>query len=632
MNQDTDIRELLFYDLNSVEKPARYTGGEYGAIKKDPDQVTAEVTLAYPDVYEVGMSHLGSHILYHEINRREDALAERVYLPWPDMEKVLRRRELALYGLESGRPVRFFDILGITLQYELTYTGVLNLLSLSGIPLTTQERREAFREGRTFPLVVAGGPGAFNPEPLWEYLDVVALGDGELLVHDLLDELVDLKGNAPGPLPREALLERLAEKEGFYLPWRYSVRYRASGTVEAVEAQEGLPARVRRRVAPDLDRISFPTRPPVPFVDVVHDRAVVEVFRGCTRGCRFCQAGMVYRPVRERSEDVVVDLARETVDRTGHSEVSLVSLSSCDYTSLPEAMERLRPELAAGGVGLSLPSLRVDTFSVETARSLGQVRRSGLTLAPEAGTQRLRDVINKNVSATDFHQTVATAFEAGWDTLKLYFMIGLPTETEEDIDGIVDMVKECFSLYRRHGPRKGRPLKVNVSLAGFVPKPHTPFQWVGQEPPELLRSRASRVQRALGPLNTKVSYTDPLASRLEAVFARGDRRLSGALATAFGKGARFDAWTEHFSPRLWDEAFRENGIDAGFYAHRTRDKTEVFPWDHIDAGVDRGFLCREYERALEGSPTPDCRWEGCPGCGACRPGELENRLGRRETR
>lgn len=626
MNQDTDVRDQVFFDLNQVQKPARYTGGEYGVVRKDPGRVRARIALAYPDVYEVGMSHLGSHILYHQVNRRPEAQAERVYLPWPDMEKILRDKGIPLYSLENGLPVSGFDILGITLQYELTYSGVLRLLDLSGIPLTFSQREERAARGEAFPLVVVGGPGAFNPEPLAEFVDVVALGDGEVLVGDLVDQLLQLDPEA-GPLERRrALLEGLSARDGFYLPSGYTVSYGPGGTVESVEAVGGAPDKVTRRVASHLKSDDYPVCPPVPYIDVVHDRGMVELFRGCTRGCRFCQAGMVYRPVRERPAQETVRLAEETARRTGYDEVSLVSLSSCDYTALPQVVDELRPRLAAGGVGLSLPSLRVDSFSVELAQNLGQVRRTGLTLAPEAGTQRLRDIINKNVSHEEFQRALVSAFAAGWDTVKLYFMIGLPGESDSDIEGIADMVKECFSLYETATSGKRRPLKVNVSLAGFVPKPHTPFQWVAQAPPEVLEQRARRVQRSLSGFRVKVSYTDPRASLLEAVFSRGDRRLGPVLLEAFRRGARFDAWTEHFSFSTWEAAFKQQEVDMSFYAHRERTPDEVLPWEHIDAGVKKEFLYREYQRALEGRSSTDCRWGSCPDCGACLLPDLEMRL------
>jgi radical SAM family uncharacterized protein len=591
--------------LESVEKPARYLGTEWNAVRKQHDRVEILFALAFPDAYEVGMSHLGSKILYHLLNQREDTAGERVYAPWVDMEARMREKGIPLFALESWRPVREFDFLGFSLQYELNYTNVLNMLDLAGIPLRPHERRECD------PLVIAGGPCAFNAEALAEFFDFMVLGEGEEVLGEILDLYRDWK-RAGKPGGRGEFLHRVVHVPGVYVPSFYHVEYLPDGRVRRVVAREGAPARVRKRVLPSLDRVSYPVRPPVPYLDVIHDRIMVEVFRGCSRGCRFCHAGMIYRPVRERSARTVVGLAEELVRSTGYDQISLSSLASADYSAIVQVVRELAERFGPLGIGVSLPSLRMDSFSVDVAREAGRVHRAGLTFAPEAGTQRLRDVINKNLTDAEIMAAVDAAVEAGWDSLKLYFMVGLPTEAEEDLEGIADLVD---SISRRRSD--GKRLRLSVSLSPFVPKAHTPFQWEAQDSVQVLEEKFRHLRRRLRIPGVNLSWHDPRMSLVEAVFSRGDRRLGRVLERAWRSGGRFDSWTEFWDYGRWQDAFGWEGLDAAFYANRRRDRDEVFPWDHLDTGVDREFLWEEREKAYRGETTPDCRWDACPGCGVC---------------
>lgn len=609
-----DIEPLLA----RVQKPARYVGGEWNAVYKDWDKARVRMAFAFPDVYEVGMSYLGLQILYHLVNRREDALMERVFAPWVDMEEEMRRRGIPLFTLESRRPVRDFDILAFTLQYELTFTNILNMLDLAGIPLRSQER------GPQHPLVMAGGPCAFNPEPLADFVDLFVIGEGEEVLGELLDLYLELGGRQGD---RQLFLRRAASIPGVYVPSFYRVLYRDDGAVSRVEpVEEGIPPRVTKRVVRRFDSAPFPTRPVVPYLGVVHDRGMLEVQRGCTRGCRFCQAGMIYRPVREKSLETLLRQAAELVERTGYDELSLVSLSTADYSGIQELVRSLLDRFENLGVSISLPSLRVDAFSVDLAREVQRVRRSTLTFAPEAGTQRLRDVINKGVTEEDLLCAASAAFSAGWTALKLYFMIGLPTETDEDLGGIVTLSRRVLARGRELGVPPKR-LKVTVSVSSFVPKSHTPFQWEPQvEMAELVR-RQKYLRGKLKEKGLEFHWHNVEASFLEAVLARGDRRLGRALEEAWRLGCKFDGWSELFNFSRWQKAFERAGLDPAFYAYRRFRYEDVLPWDHIDAGVSREYLVREHQRALAGLTTPDCRGGRCPGCGLCPTLEVEPEIG-----
>jgi len=596
--------------LGQVGKPVRYMGNEYNMVVKDPSEVLINFAFAFPDVYEVGMSHLGMKILYHLINEREDTYCQRVFAPWVDMEQKMRENRIPLFALETGEPVAGFDFIGFTLQYEMSYTNVINMLDLAGIPLMRRER------GKGHPFVIAGGPCAYNAEPLADFLDLVVMGEGEEVINQLLDEYAEWKKQGAD---RQDFLARAAGIKGVYIPGFYDVDYNHDGTICSVKPNRpGVPSVVQKRIVRDLEKAYYPEAMIVPYMNIVHDRITLEVFRGCTRGCRFCQAGMIYRPVRERSASRLMDLARELVKNTGYEEISLSSLSTSDYSQLEELVKQFMDEFQSRRVSFALPSLRIDSFTREFIEEMKKVRKAGLTFAPEAGTQRLRDVINKGVTEEDLINSVTQAFELGWDTVKLYFMIGLPTETEQDLEGIGDLaakVRECYMNLNRG--RKSRRLKITVSTSSFVPKPFTPFQWVAQDSVELLAQKQEFLREKLRIKGVTYDWHDPELSFLEAVFARGDRRLGKVLLEAWKRGCKFDGWAECFNYSAWLEAFRASGIEPEFYANRPRDKEEVLPWAHIDMGVTTAFLRREYEKALRGELTPDCRGV-CHGCGINR--------------
>ncbi len=599
--------------LPQVSKPTRYLGTEWNAIKKDHRQVDVSFALAFPDVYEVGMSHLGSKILYHIINKRQDAVAERVFAPWPDMEAKLREISLPLFGLETGTHLADFDMIGFSLQYELTYTNILNMLALGNIPLYQSER------GLGDPFVIAGGPCAFNAEPLTDFLDLVVLGEGEEVIGELLTLLKEWKQEGSGN--RREFLCSAAQIPGVYVPSLYRIDYGGDGIIVNVEPVVGpIPPKVEKRIVADLDKAEFPTSPIVPYMGIVHDRALLELFRGCARGCRFCQAGMIYRPVRERSLGRILSQAEELLLSTGYPELSLTSLSSSDYTWIKELIGQLKEDYGETGLRVSLPSLRVDSFSVNLARETEGLRRSSLTLAPEAGSQRLRNVINKNISEEDIAEAVNSAVASGWNAFKLYFMIGLPTEVDEDIVEIARVAEQVAKTRAARGARKVR--RVSISIANFVPKPHTPFQWEPQVGEGELRRRQEVIRRGVRDKRIIINTHDPDSSLLEGLFSRGDRRLARLLVAAWRLGCRFDGWREHFNKKKWKDAFALTGIDPAFYTRRRRHFAEILPWDHTSPGVDKDFLQREYQRALAGKTTPDCSFDSCSQCGVCPALEL----------
>lgn len=593
--------------LLQVQKPGRYVGGEINSVIKNADEVDIRFAFCFPDVYEVGMSHLGMKILYSQFNQEPYIWCERVFAPWVDMEEQMRKNDIKLYGLESGDAITNFDFIGFTLQYELSFTNVLNMLDLAGIPLRSSERTGLGQ------IVVAGGPCACNPEPIADFIDIFFIGEGEEVDLEVLKLYREYKKQNR---TREAFLRAAAKIEGVYVPSLYTVSYNKDGTVAAVTPQEGAPAIVKKRIIMDLDTLFFPKDFVVPFIEIVHDRAVAEIFRGCIRGCRFCQAGFIYRPVREKSPAVIDKQCRDLCQNTGYDEVSLSSLSSSDYTKITSLLNEMLTWSDKEKVSISLPSLRVDGFSDELMSKLKTIRKSGLTFAPEAGTQRLRNVINKNVTEEELLKTCNTAFDGGWTTVKLYFMLGLPTETLEDVAGIADLGQKVVNAYYANPNKpKGRAVKVTVSASSFVPKPFTPFQWEAQDTIEQLHEKQSHLRSSITTKKINCNWHDADTSFLEAVFARGDRRLCRVLELAQKRGCHFDGWTDFFRLSVWNTLFEECGIDPAFYANRKRDFDEVLPWDHIDYGISKSFLIDECKRAYESAATPNCR-EQCSHCGA----------------
>ena len=604
-----NLEKILFEKiLNKVQKPGRYIGKEFNEIvkKEGKKHSIINMALAFPDLYEIGMSYLGFKILYELINQRKDAFCERVFSPAVDMESLLRENNLPIFSLETFRPLKEFNIVGFTIQHELCFTNILNLLELGNIPLKSQERKE------NDPLIIAGGPGAFNPEPLSDFIDLFVIGEGEEIIHEIIDVYKAWKEEKKN---RKKLLERLSLIKGIYVPSYYQVNYFKNGTIRSVvPKKEKYPTVIQKRIISDFDKVYFPVSPIVPNIDVVHDRVTLEIFRGCTRGCRFCQAGMLYRPVREKSVERLLALAKESLQHTGYEEISLSSLSSSDYSKIEELITKLIDRYMKQGVGISLPSLRIDTFSVDLAHQVQRVRKSGLTLAPEVGTQRLRNVINKNVKEEDLYLSINAALKAGWKKIKLYFMIGLPTETREDIEGIVKIVNKVNRLGKEI---IGRKININVSVAVFVPKANTPFQWESQDDATLLSEKLDYLNARLNRKNIAYSYSDINRSFLEAVFARGDRKLNNVLQVAHQLGCKFDEWRENFNFELWKKAFNDCGIEMAFYANRRREENEIFPWEHISCGVRKEYMLSEKKKALSGEKTSDCRLDTCTGCGAC---------------
>ncbi len=600
------MTELLQKILPTVQKPARYTGGEYNEIKKNLADVRVRIAYCFPDTYEIGMSNVGMRILYGVMNDMEGVWCERVFAPWSDMEQAMLENEIPLWALESQDPVIDFDMIAFTIGYEMSYTNILNMLRLTGLPLRTRERMGLKN------IVFAGGVCAFNPEPLAEFIDFFSLGEGE----DITREIVSLydKAKAEG-WTRGMFLQEVAKIDGVYVPSFYHPVYNEDGTLKELIGRDGIPATVTKRIVEDLDNAYYPTNMIVPSTEIVHDRANLEVFRGCIRGCRFCQAGFSCRPVRKKSPEVLYRQAVETLENSGMNEITLSSLSTSDYRGLKELTDALIPYCADQRVSLSVPSLRADNFSRELMEKLQTVRKTGLTFAPEAGTQRLRDVINKNLTEEEILTTCANAFSGGWSNVKLYFMLGLPTETDEDVLGIAELVYKIIQTWKEHASNKKRGLRVHVATAFFVPKPHTPFQWEQQITPEEYLRRCKLLKSHFYSKSIEYDYHDPALSRLEAVFARGDRRVGSVIAEAFKLGARLDGWDEHFNNQAWMDAFARCGLDINFYTTRGYGEDELLPWDHIDVGVTKRFLLSERHKAMQGIVTPDCR-EKCAGCGA----------------
>ena len=602
--------------LGKVEKPLRYQGDEMNAVHKDWDATTLRMVFAFPDVYEIGMSHLGLSILYHQANSLDDCLMERVFTPWTDMEGLMRQHNIPLFSLESYRPVKDFHGIAFTLQYEMSYTNILNMLDLAGIPLRWKDRSDED------PLVFMGGPCAYNPEPLADFADVILIGEGEELNLEFYQVWAEhLKRNG-GKMNKKELLSEVVKIPGVYIPQFYDVTYDEIGRVTAVTPNHpDAPATIYKRVLKHMDNAFFPENPIVPYMDVIHDRAMLEVQRGCTRGCRFCQAGMLYRPVREKTVDELRQQMQNILHNTGYNEVSLTSLSTSDYTCVDVLLRSLIADVQGRNIGVSLPSLRVDNFSMNLANEMQKVRKSGLTFAPEAGTQRLRDVINKGVLEENLESVARTAFASGWGKIKLYFMMGLPTETDEDLDGIAALAYKVLQIgdeVRRENGGKGPTPQVTASVSCFIPKPFTPFQFEPQIRAEELRRRQRYLRDKFKHKRITFNYHDSQVSYIEAIFAKGDRRLGEVLYRAWEKGCKFDGWGEYFYMDWWMEAFVDCGLDPEFYAYREIPYDEVLPWDHISCGVRKSYLVKEHQKAMAAETTQDCRVGKCHVCGACQ--------------
>ena len=595
--------------LDEVEKPARYTGGEINTDLKPFSEAEITFAFCFPDTYEIAMSHLGMKILYHILNQLPWALCERVCTPWPDMADGMRREGVPLFSLESRTPVKEFDIVGFTLMYEMSYTNILETLDLAGIPLCGKDRADSD------PIVVAGGPCAYNPEPLADFIDAYMIGDGEEVIAELCDTVRACKKNG---MKRSDILSALSRIPGVYVPSLYDVTYHDDGTVSAITPCGGAPFPVRRRIVPDLNSQEYPTRFPVPYTEAVFDRITLEIMRGCTRGCRFCQAGMIYRPVRERSLEKLLSIAEESEKNTGYEEISLSSLSSGDYTCLAQLVTALMERFREKRVSISLPSMRIDNIVKQSMEEIQKVKKSGLTLAPEAGTQRLRDVINKGVTEEDLTRSVTDAFSCGWSSVKLYFMTGLPTETDEDLEGIGKLAQNVIGAYFGVPKEKrGKGLRITCSASVFVPKPFTPFQWAAQDTLEVIREKQEKLRHILGMKFVHFNWHEGELSLLEACISRGDRRIGAVIRTAWENGCRFDSWNEHFRFDVWMNAFSACGLSPAFYANRERSYEELNPWEVIDAGVTKDYLIRENEKAKAADTTKDCR-KGCNGCGLQR--------------
>jgi len=598
--------------LKSVSKPGRYTGGEYGQIIKDKRDVNLRVAFCFPDTYEIGMSNLGVRILYGALNAIHDVWCERVYAPWPDMEEKMREYSIPLFALESKDAIKDFDIIATSLQYELCYTTAVNMIDLAGLPIYAKDR------GEGAPVLLAGGPCAYNAEPVADFYDIFSIGEGEEAIPELVELMKKMKKD--GTYTKTAFLREASHLKGFYVPSLYDVEYNEDGTISRFEPKyEDVPKRVEKRIVSDLDKSHFPTKPIMPFIETVHDRIMLETFRGCIRGCRFCQAGMVFRPVREKSAEVLNEQAKELYKNTGYTEISLTSLSISDYSCLHEATDMLLDWTNKAKINLSLPSLRADSFTKELMEKVSSIRQSGLTFAPEAGTQRLRDAINKNLYESDLMNAVRLAFEGGKSLVKLYFMNGLPTETYEDIEGIAVLAKHVVDEFYKLPVRPKKPVSVTVSVSCFVPKPHTPFQWEPQNSLSELCDKQAFLGTKITDRKVRYNWHEAKVSRLEAVFSKGNRRLSSAIAYAVKNGMRFDAWDEYFDYEKWMDVFEKCGIDPSFYANRRMSYDEILPWDVIDIGVSKNFLISESKKAYESVTTPNCK-EKCSGCGANKLG------------
>lgn len=600
MNRISD--DVLF----RVEKPARYIGGELNSYNKDLKDIDIRYAFCFPDVYEVGMSHLGMKILYYILNERKDTFCERVFAPWPDMGKIMREENIPLYGLESKDPIKDFDFIGFTLQYEMSYTNILNMLDLAGVTIKASER------GEEEPIVMCGGPCAYNPEPLYNIADMFVLGEGEELNTKILNLYKKYKGKGK----KKEFLREASKIRGVYIPSLYEVTYKEDNTIKEFKPiYDDVPKKVKKVIVNNINDVVYPDKFVVPYTDIVHDRIVLETFRGCTRGCRFCQAGMIYRPVREKKTEALLELSDDLIKNTGYDEITLSSLSICDYSDIQNLVFSMVERHKEGKVGVTLPSLRIDSFSVDLIKEIQKVRKTGLTFAPEAGSQRMRDVINKGVTEENLMTSVKSAFEAGWSTIKLYFMLGLPYETLEDVMGIAELGQKVVGKYYevpKEIRKKG--LKVTISTSIFVPKPFTPFQWAPQDTMEEVRKKIEALRGNIKSKQITYNWHESLVSYMEAIFARGDRRLCDVLIKAFEKGARFDGWNQYFDFNIWKEALEECNVDGDFYAYRQREYDEILPWDFVDTGVSKEFLMRENERAKKAEVTPDCR-QGCKNCG-----------------
>lgn len=593
--------------LYKVEKPARYTGGELNSYNKDKKAVEIRFAFCFPDVYEVGMSHLGTKILYYTLNKREDTFCERAFAPWPDMEKQMREHNIPMYTLETKDSLKEFDFVGFTLQYEMSYTNILNMLDMAEIPIRASERKEED------PIVICGGPCAYNPEPLYDIAEIFAIGEGEEQLNYLMDLYKECKKNG---LNKKEFLRKATEIRGIYVPSLYEVSYKEDGTIKKFKPKyEDVPRVVHKALVRNFEEVDFPEKLLVPYGEIVHDRVTLETFRGCTRGCRFCQAGMVYRPVREKSTDKLMEQVDKLLKATGYEEVSLISLSICDYSDIQRLIRSIIEKYNDKKVGVSLPSIRIDSFSVDLINEIQKVRKTGLTFAPEAGSQRMRDIINKGVTEENLIDSVSNAFKSGWSTIKLYFMIGLPYETMEDVVGIADLGQKVVSEYYKV-PKEVRKkgLKVTLSTSIFVPKPFTPFQWAAQDRMDTVREKIKTLRSSIKSKQISYNWHETPVSFLEAVIARGDRKLCDVIVNAFQKGAKFDGWGEYFNFDIWLEAMKECGVEGDFYAFRERDYDEILPWDFIDIGVSKEFLIKENEKAKKAEVTPDCRL-GCTNCG-----------------